>query len=68
VICEFLLYFSFIKKETQREGHFLTAIDIPVLERNKVMQELFFMGITACSMFPSLDGACEELREKMFDE
>ncbi|MBI4223040.1 MAG: FRG domain-containing protein [Planctomycetes bacterium] len=60
---------SYIKeKETQRKCSYLTAIDIPVLERNKVMQELSFMGITAGSMFPGLDGACEELREKMFNE
>ena len=32
------------------------------------MEELSFMGITAGSMFPGLDGACEELREKMFDK
>jgi hypothetical protein len=32
------------------------------------MQELSFMGITAGSLFPGLDGACEGLREKMFDE
>lgn len=47
---------------------YLTAIDIPVSERSKVMKELAFMGITAGSMFPGLDGACEELREKFFDE
>ena len=56
------------EKETQKKCSYLTAIDIPVLERNKVMQELSFMGITAGSMFPGLDGACEELREKMFNE
>lgn len=60
---------SYIKeKETEKECSYLTAIDISVSERNKVMQELSFMGITAGSMYPGLDGACEELREKMFDE
>ena len=60
---------SYIKeKETQGKCSYLTAIDIPVMERNKVMHELSFMGITAGSMFPGLDGACEELREKMFNE
>jgi hypothetical protein len=60
---------SYIKeKETISKRVYLTAIDMPVSERNKVMQELAFMGITAGSMFPGLDGTCEELREKMFDE
>ena len=56
------------EKEAQRKCSYLTAIDIPVSERNRVMHELSFMGITAGSMFPGLDGACEELRERMFDE
>ncbi|MCX5804694.1 MAG: FRG domain-containing protein [Proteobacteria bacterium] len=60
---------SYIReKEIQKESSYLTAIDIPASERNSVMQELAYMGITAGSMFPGLDGACEELREKMFSE
>jgi len=55
-------------KEIESGSNYLTAINLPVSERNIVMEELFFMGITAASMFPGLDGACEELREKMFDE
>jgi hypothetical protein len=53
-------------KENQKSCAYITAVDIPASERNKVMQELSFMGITAGSMFPGLDGACEELRERMF--
>jgi hypothetical protein len=30
------------------------------------MKELALMGITAGSLFPGLDGACEELRERLF--
>jgi hypothetical protein len=45
---------------------YLTAIDLPVSERHQVMSELSMMGITAASMFPGLDGACEELRERFF--
>ena len=56
------------EKETEKRCTYLRAIDIPASERNTVMQELSFMGITAGSMFPGLDGACEELREKMFSE
>jgi hypothetical protein len=52
--------------ETQHGRQYLQAIDLPVSARDEVMRELAIMGITAGSMFPSLDGACEELRERMF--
>jgi hypothetical protein len=59
---------SYIKSmELENQCSYLRAINISVAEREKVMKELAFMGITAGSMFPGLDGACEELREKMFD-
>jgi hypothetical protein len=57
-----------LSKENVKKYKYLWAIDIPVAERNYVMRELSFMGITAGSLFPGLDGACEDLREKMFDE
>lgn len=56
------------QRETEKDCLYLTAIDMPVNERKKVMQELSFMGITAGSMFPGIEGACEELMERMFDE
>ena len=46
---------------------FLQAFDLPLLERDKVIQELRYMGITAGSMFPGLDGACEELKDRNFE-
>jgi hypothetical protein len=55
-------------KEQEKNCKYLSAIDIPFSERNKVIKELSYMGITAGSMFPGLDGSCEELREKLFDE
>jgi hypothetical protein len=45
---------------------YLTAIDLPVSERVEVFCELGYMGVTAGSLFPGLDGACEELKEKRF--
>jgi len=58
---------AYIKEREKQNGKtYLTAIDIPISDRNEAMRELSFMGITAGSMFPGLDGACEELREKMF--
>jgi len=35
-------------------------------ERDHVIRELRLMGITQGSLFPGLDGACEELRERFF--
>ena len=46
---------------------YLQAFDLPLKERDKVIQELRFMGITAGSMFPGLDGACEELKDRNFE-
>lgn len=47
---------------------YLQAIDIPAIHREEAMRDLRFMGITAGSMFPGIDGVCEELRETNFDE
>jgi len=59
---------SYIKfTENGRQRQYINAIDIPVKERETVMKELALMGITAGSLFPGLDGACEELRERLFE-
>lgn len=46
---------------------YLQAFDLPLKERDTVIQELRFMGITAGAMFPGLDGACEELKDRNFE-
>ena len=40
---------------------YLEVFDIHASERHHVMRELALMGITAGSMFPGLEGACESL-------
>lgn len=45
---------------------YLTAIDVPWSERDRVIPDLHRMGITAGSMFPGIDGTCEELKERNF--
>lgn len=57
---------SYIKSKETPDKQYLFAMDLPVSDRNKVIQELEYMGITAGSLFPGLDGACEELRERNF--
>jgi len=57
-----------LDRESETGSQFLQAIDIPANEREEAMSDLRFMGITAGSMFPSIDGVCEELRESNFDK
>jgi hypothetical protein len=53
---------------TEQAGktRYLRVIDLPIRERPTAMNDLRQMGITAGSMFPGLDGACEALKEQYF--
>jgi hypothetical protein len=53
-------------KEADAHKQFLQVIDLPLSERDLVIRELTLMGVTAGSLFPGLDGTCEELRERFF--
>jgi len=57
---------TFIRSRETDQKKYLQAIDLPVRERKRVIRELGYMGITAGSLFPGLDGACEELAERNF--
>lgn len=57
-----------LQKQEEISETLIEAIDIPAKEREIAMTDLRFMGITAGSMFPSIDGICEELRERNFDK
>jgi hypothetical protein len=52
--------------ELLRGRPYLEIVDLPLSERSAVMRDLGTMGITAGSMLPGLDGACEELKERLF--
>ena len=59
---------AYIKfKESENQKKYLWVIDLPTRERKKVVEELSYMGITAGALFPGLDGACEELKERNFE-
>jgi hypothetical protein len=58
---------AYIKSKESAEKTYLSAIDLPISNRNKVVQELRYMGITAGALFPGFDGACEELKERNFE-
>jgi hypothetical protein len=57
---------TYIRSKETEQKKYLQAIDLPVRERGRVVRELSYMGITAGSLFPGLDGACEELKEQNF--
>ena len=44
----------------------LFAIDIPVACGTEALQDLAFMGLTAATMFPGLDGISRMIRHEMF--
>jgi hypothetical protein len=57
---------TYIRSTESEERRYLQIVDLPLKERPLVMRELGMMGITAGSLFPGFDGACEELRERHF--
>ncbi len=57
---------TYIRSKESEGKKYLLAIDLPVCDRPLVIRELGYMGITAGSLFPGLDGACEDLRERNF--
>jgi hypothetical protein len=57
---------TYIRSKEADNKKYLSAIDLPIVERDRVMEDLSYMGITAGSLFPGIDGACEELRERNF--
>ena len=58
---------SYIRSKESDAKKYLSAIDLPGHDRRFVVLELGVMGITAGSLFPGLDGACEELTERNFE-
>jgi len=59
---------SFIEITEKWTGKsYLRVIDLPASERKKAMQDLALMGITGGSMFPGLDGVCQQLKERYFN-
>jgi hypothetical protein len=57
---------TYIRTKETAEKRYLQVIDLPFRERDHVIRELRLMGITAGSLFPGLDGACEELKDRFF--
>jgi hypothetical protein len=59
---------SFMKgAEAEKGVCYLQAIDLAKSDRRRVMNELAYHGYYRGSLFPGLDGACEELVERNFE-
>jgi hypothetical protein len=55
------------KKALERPGRrYLEVIDLPIEQRTEVLRELSMMGLTQGSLFPGLDGACNQLKDRFF--
>ncbi|MDH2407056.1 FRG domain-containing protein, partial [Bradyrhizobium sp. SSUT18] len=52
-------------KETDGR-RYLETIDLPLAQRQEVLMELNLMGINAGSLFPGLDGACSQFKDRLF--
>lgn len=51
--------------ERKTGKRFMRAIDIPISSTAEALQDLAFMGLTAATMFPGLDGVCKAIRHEM---
>lgn len=49
-----------------RNERYLTVIDITHDDRGDALSDLAYMGVTAATLFPGLDGVCRTLKERMF--
>jgi hypothetical protein len=45
---------------------YLRVFELPFSERDSVLSELRLMGVAAGSLFPGIDGACEEMKLRNF--
>lgn len=57
---------SVIFSNESNKGDFVKAVAIPSSDREKAMRDLALMGITWGSLFPGLDGICQQLRSRHF--
>ena len=48
------------------EQEFLIAADVPIKFASEALQDLKYMGLTAATMFPGLDGVCRMMKHSMY--
>jgi FRG domain len=54
------------KVKERPDRKYLHVIDLPTTQRKEALRDLSAMGITAGSMFPGLDGACSQVKDRLF--
>ncbi|MHA7685085.1 FRG domain-containing protein [Cupriavidus sp. PET2-C1] len=52
-------------RERSLDKKYLIAVDIPVSQAIVALEDLAFMGVTAATMFPGLDGVCRMMKHGM---
>jgi hypothetical protein len=57
---------EYISSKERPDRKYLQAIDLPIEQRSEILTELSIMGINAGSLFPGLDGACDQLKDRFF--
>jgi len=57
-------WIRFVQEHNKKS--YLKVIDIPRSERGFALRELAYMGVTAATLFPGLDGVCRSLKEQFF--
>lgn len=58
---------SYLEKRGLSKGKkYIKVFELPYSSRTSVLTELRLMGVAAGSLFPGVDGACEEMRLKNF--
>jgi hypothetical protein len=56
------------RREQESRKEYLRAIDLPAAEKQFALRELSLMGITAGALFPGIEGTCEQLRDRFFED
>ena len=57
---------SFLRSiEKKNQYKVLIAADVPISCASEALEDLAFMGLTAATMFPGLDGVCRMMRHSM---
>lgn len=57
---------SHLCRQAEERGEaILTAADVPIECASEALEDLAFMGLTAASMYPGLDGVCRMIRHAM---
>lgn len=54
-----------VRLEELRQKRYLLAVDIPGRVATEALRDLRYMGISALTLFPDLDGVCRSLRQRM---